>query len=311
MILAEGFHYLVEKAAEEKISEEIILEHLHDWKSRKPTKINGKNGLFYNMVGHAKNRRNMLSYFEAKENKSSKNNNSKIDYLNESLLGYNPKSVLDKYSKIDNPWEKGNLLDNIDTELAKLLEIDPTNKDLQKLKNSINKQKINNQESSYWVIFSKSIISIANFLSKFSTIDEFNKFVDDFNLNDNTRISLALLLENEIFGYGFALACDFLKENCNQQYAKPDTHIKYIFDNLILCGRKLTGKNEDIEYYRAFMKYFESIHNFPYETDKLFPYEVDKLFWLIGSGNLYRENKMIKTSREDFVERVNKVVMQK
>jgi hypothetical protein len=58
--LHEGFYYLVKKAAEEKISEEIILKHLQDWKFRKPTKINGKNGLFYNMLGHAKNRRNML-----------------------------------------------------------------------------------------------------------------------------------------------------------------------------------------------------------------------------------------------------------
>ena len=49
---------------------------------------------------------------------------------------------------------------------------------------------------------------------------------------------LALLLKNEIHGYGFALACDFLKENYSPEYAKPDTHIQVIFYSLHLSKKK-------------------------------------------------------------------------
>lgn len=287
MIFDLGYKYLMNIGA----TEEEILRHLNDWSHRKPREINGINGLFYNMVGHAKNRRNMPTTI------------GEIDRLNEILCDFNPKEVSEKYEfhrnlETKEPWFE--LQYDIQTELD-LWDINTTD--------------------GYWVTFSKSIISIAGFLSKFDKISEFNRFVEDFNKNDNTRISLALLLQNEIFGYGFALACDFLKENCNQEYVKPDTHIKYFFNELNLCEEKLnkktvykksTLKNEDIAYYRAVMKYFRSIHELPYNTDKFLPYEVDKLFWLIGSSNFYcldnKRKKQIKTNRKEFVKFVKSKV---
>ena len=128
-----------------------------------------------------------------------------------------------------------------------------------------------------------------------------------FDKNDDTRIALALLLESEINGYGFALACDFLKENCSHQYAKPDTHIKAIFKGLGLSSNKNTTKNEDIEIFRSVIEYSRSINEIPYE--------VDRLFWLIGSGDFYlctelpeyNKNKKL-ASKEDFIKRVNNLI---
>jgi hypothetical protein len=271
LIFDEGFSYLLELPG---INREIILRHLHEWENRKPKEINGENGLYYKMIEHAQNRRDMPRTI------------GNIDDLNEILFKFNPKLVLTEYNSTEKPWKK--LLIKIHTEYP--------------LKN-INIE----NEKSYWVHFSKSIISIANFLSKFSTIDEFNEFADLFNKTDDTRIALALLLEREISGYGFALACDFLKENYSPQYAKPDTHIKGIFKGLSLSVIKDTTKDEDIEIFRDVIKYSRSINELPYE--------VDRLFWLIGSGDFYlftdlpeyKENKK-KASKGEFIQRVRNLI---
>ena len=163
-----------------------------------------------------------------------------------------------------------------------------------------------NEENGSWAVFSKSIISIADFLSKFDKINQFNEFVDSFDKDDYTRIELALLLDKEIFGYGFALACDFLKENYSPRYAKPDTHINRLFNDAdiakelslsINCKKNKEKTRVDIDTFRAIVEYSESI-------DRL-PYEADKLFWLIGSGNFYLVNIKIKTSMGDFIEIIN------
>lgn len=252
-----GFNCLLEM---EGVNEEIILKHLNNWKTRKPIDINGKNGLFFNMINHAQNKRGMPKLI--------KKNIKEISNLEEVLCVFNPKDVLDKYGHMPI-----NLLDDIDTHVANNIK-------------SIENKDINSD----WFRFSKSILSIANFLTKFDKIDEFYKFADNFNINDDTRIALALLLQNEIDGYGFALACDFLKENFSPEYVKPDTHIQDIFYSLHLSKKKnkdiaedenkeILLKNENIQLFKDIIKYSKSI-------DKL-PYEVDKLFWLIGSGDFY------------------------
>jgi len=91
---------------------------------------------------------------------------------------------------------------------------------------------IKENNKSHWVIYCKSVISIAEFLSAYKSLDEFQKFVDGFLTNEHSKLALPLLLSEEIFGFGFALACDFLKENVSPQFIKPDTHINYIAQGL-------------------------------------------------------------------------------
>ena len=151
-------------------------------------------------------------------------------------------------------------------------------------------EKSNNK--SYWVIYCKAILSIAKFLSSYKSIDEFDKFVEGFYLNEHSRLSLPLLLKQELFGFGFALACDFLKEHGYPEFIKPDTHINDIFK-----GLGLTKATTDFEVFKDVLAYCKRIN--------VLPYEVDKLFWLVGSGNFYLYDIEIKSSKNKFLEQIN------
>jgi hypothetical protein len=144
-----------------------------------------------------------------------------------------------------------------------------------------------------WVIFCKSAISASSFLSKFSDINDFDRFVSQFYLNEYTRVSLPLLLDREIFGLGFALACDFLKENGYPKFVKPDVHIKAIFN-----GLEISLSDDDFQIFKDVIRFSESISEVPYV--------VDKLFWLVGSGNFYIDGVRIKTDRDKFINVVKK-----
>lgn len=339
MMFEEGLKYLKKKGEyqvtdeSDQVPDEFIELYLKDYDRRKPKQINGKDGLFYRMIEHARNRQRISNAVDYKPKlKSDDNYDSNIDYefcyLNETLFNFDPKKVLNKYRYYNSELQ---LLKNIKIGISELSKENPNNQNLKNLKN---RPSLNKENPNLWISFSKSIISIAECLSRFNNIDEFNKFIKEFDIDDKKRIYLALMLGNEIHGYGFALACDFLKENCNEKYVKPDTHIIKLFTNRDIVEKldlKISPKTIDkaketedsqtksdknneknnkiksystkdqIEIFRAVIDYSESI-------DKL-PYEVDKLFWLIGSGKFYRvpdiqeEEVNIKTNIEDFIEK--------
>ncbi len=145
-----------------------------------------------------------------------------------------------------------------------------------------------------WVKFCKSAMSGAHFLSQFKNYKEFIAFTQAFTAIPETRIGLALLLKEEVFGFGFALACDFIKESVSPEYVKPDTHIKYIFKELGICRDSAS----DYEVFKDVVVFSEIAQEKPYT--------VDKLFWLIGSGKFYYINRKVKTNRQNFVERLKK-----
>ena len=53
--------------------------------------------------------------------------------------------------------------------------------------------------------------------------------MDLFDEDERARPALPLLLAQEIEGFGFALACDFLNGLGYENFSKPDVHIKEIF----------------------------------------------------------------------------------
>ena len=114
-----------------------------------------------------------------------------------------------------------------------------------------------------------------------------------FYLNEYTRVALPLLLSREIDGMGFALACDFLKENGYPKFVKPDVHIKKIFQ-----GLGLSDSDDDYEVFKDVIRFSELVNELPYK--------VDKLFWLVGSGNLYLSGIKIPTNRDYFIEKINR-----
>ena len=150
-----------------------------------------------------------------------------------------------------------------------------------------------------WVLFSKSILTGAKFLSRFQTIEDFKSYCNSFiQGNPDIRIAFPLLLSEEIKGFGFALACNFLKEWVSPEFVKPDTHTKEIF-----IGTGFAQQSDsDFNICRRMINFSAAI--------KEIPYSVDKVFWLIGSGKLHKtylrkHDEYFQTSKQEFIRLYN------
>jgi len=146
---------------------------------------------------------------------------------------------------------------------------------------------------SIWPLFCRSILSGATFLSQFKSAKDFCEWATFYDSDDRARAALPLLLAQEIDGFGFALACDFLKELGFQNFCKPDRHLKRILPAL-----GLSDSSDDYTIFKAVVRMASN-------TDKT-PYEVDKLFWLIGSGRFYDDDIKIGRQSAGFIRHAKK-----
>ena len=167
------------------------------------------------------------------------------------LCDFEPTLVLEKYRS---GWE--GVLDDIVAQLKPRGSIPRTSR-------------------SIWPRYCRSVLSGASFLSRFSSADDFYGWVDFFDEDERARPALPLLLAQEIDGFGFALACDFLMGLGYENFSKPDVHLKDIFQGIGLCPWGST----DYEVFKAVARVARNVG--------VTPYNVDKLFWLIGSGYFY------------------------
>jgi hypothetical protein len=162
--------------------------------------------------------------------------------------------------------------------------------------------KIRRTARSIWPLFCRAALSGAEFLSRFANADDFYQWVDVFDGDDRLRPALPMALSYEIEGFGFPLACDFLKELGYLNFAKPDVHIKGI-----LRGLELTSeRSNDYQTYRALLRVAEDA--------RLTPYHVDKLLWLVGSGFFYDHPDVvgrkgrIRTDKHAFIASTRRVL---
>lgn len=246
------------------VNETLLDKYLDKWKNNAPTSIED---LLERMLNSVQNKRDMP------------NTIGKVENLKSYLCDFKPDQII---AEFHDDWKQ--VFDKIKTDYKPKSKMD-----------------INNPRS-YWVIFCKAVISASNFLRKFSDLKDFTKFVELFYLNEYTRVALPLLLDREIEGMGFALACDFLKENGYPEFIKPDIHIKKIFN-----GIGLSDSNDDYEVFKDVIRFSQTIGELPFK--------VDKMFWLVGSGNFYdAEDKNLKkrdtTRRDRFIENINRSLKQ-
>jgi len=143
-----------------------------------------------------------------------------------------------------------------------------------------------------WSKYCDTIISGAKFLGQFNSAEDFYQWVNWFYKDERARPALPLLLKEEISGFGFALACDFLKEIGFLEYGKPDVWLRKIFVSLELCSPEVT----DSELLKAIIRVAQNAG--------ATPYKVDKVFWLIGSGNFYLDGRKTRRNAENFIESV-------
>jgi len=234
----------------DSVSCEMLEAQVNEWKTRRPNSIQG---LFKAFLIHAQNRQGMP------------NSIGDIEKLSPVLFGFDHIKVNSEYST----W--GNLFDVI-----------------YESNYSPPGRMVKSNNKNYWVIYCKAIISITEFLVTYDTLDKFKEFVNGFLTNEQSKLALPLLLSEEIFGFGFALACDFLKENVSPEFIKPDTHLNDISQGLGITKSKNS--------YRI----FKDVESFCRRIGVL-PYEVDKVFWLVGSGKFYLSGTKINTSKQKFI----------
>lgn len=234
----------------EGIDDQRIDLQLKDWRGKKNK---SHSEIYRSFLVHAKNRQSMP------------NTIGDVDKLRELLFNFNAKKVINTYS------DHLSLLGAI--KKAKIRT--PSRIDVR-----------NNR--SHWVIYAKSALSSAKFVSAFKNAEQFHEFVESFYKNEYSRLALPLLLKEEISGFGFALACDFLKENGYSGFVKPDTHL-----NDICRGVGITSATTDFGVFKDVIAYCA--------RNDLVPYEFDKLIWLVGSGNFYKSSIRIPTRKQDFI----------
>jgi len=154
--------------------------------------------------------------------------------------------------------------------------------------------KLRRAPSSVWVRFCCAALSGARFLVRFRSAQEFYAWADVFHDDERKVPALPLLLSREIFGFGFALACDFLMDLGYPKLTKPDVHVMAIVRDLGLCEPKA----DDFAVYKSVVRIAR--HQ---ETT---PYDVGQMFWLVGSGHFYRHRNIgkqgrIPTDRDAFI----------
>lgn len=165
-----------------------------------------------------------------------------------------------------------------------------TNELLKAFKNKFKLQKVQGRRN-LWRIFSGGIVSGSKFMASFKDKDEFDGFIKNFDHNKYTKAALPMLISKEIKGFGFPLACDFLKELGYRDYPKPDIHLIKIFHELGLSESK-----KEYEVYKSIIEMAEVV--------KEDAYTVDKIFWLIGSGKFYLVNINVGRNSDRFIENV-------
>jgi len=134
-------------------------------------------------------------------------------------------------------------------------------------------------EGSYWVVFCKGALSGAAFLASFASFEAVDAFIRGFQHHDLALPALPMILEREIYGLGFALSCDFLKECGYTEYGKPDVHVKDI-----LHGLGLVESRDDYEVFKCLLRMARACEELPAV--------VDKVLYLIGSGKIASEVKI-------------------
>ena len=244
-----------------EINEELISEYL-----KEPEREDSMKGIFKKILfaaQEAERRQNVLE-----------KHIGKLDHLLAVLEGFNPIAVVKKYYKDRSQSVESHWMFLFDDMISTL---------------NISLDEVSSKESGMIPQYSKTILSVAQFLARFKSSDDFYSWVekwDEFTQNDiRNRTALPLVLESKLHGFGFALSCNMLKDLGFATFAKPDTHMQEIFQKTGLCIK-------DANEYEVFMAIIRMARHVE-ET----PYAVDKLFWLIGSGYFHDHPQIGKKGR--------------
>jgi len=179
-----------------------------------------------------------------------------IENLGKAIFGFMPKQVLSAFGT-----DHERLFSHVRTTLK------PTGKLLAGNK-------------SLWPRYCRTVLSSAAFLAQFKDGEDFASWANHLYRDSRSKPALPLLISQEVFGLGYPLACDFLKELGFIDYGKPDVHIKRI----LLALGFVEGGVSDYGVQKVIARIAAD--------SGMSAYSVDKLFWLIGSGKFYNHPEL-------------------
>ncbi|MCI1268597.1 MAG: hypothetical protein LKG21_01675 [Ruminococcus sp.] len=133
---------------------------------------------------------------------------------------------------------------------------------------------------SRWKQFSQSNCQMASFIGNneaFSTIEEMFDYFEKFSSVEQ-RIILGKQIESRIPMWGFAMACNWLKDIGVRNFCKPDRHLR-----IILSGINNTDLSPDETFRKA-----DLIAN----TENVNIFKLDRILYLIGSGDFYSHSDL-------------------
>ena len=151
-------------------------------------------------------------------------------------------------------------------------------------------QKDNDDKKTNWGKYAKGLYYGIDFLENHGGNQIIEKLcvvpVNEAELDK--KIKEIKQIEKGIYGLGFTLTCDWLKECGCTWLAKPDIHIK------IVCSAIASEKTNVVMTDVDIIKF---VFNFAKDIQPIYPdvtaYKLDKIIWLICTGNFYLQKDKI------------------
>ena len=149
---------------------------------------------------------------------------------------------------------------------------------------------VNNADSkkNFWRRWAKGIMDSCRYLTKFKTPKDFNDYFRSFN-GDLGGVEE---IKDSIWGIGFALSCNILKDLGFTDYCKPDTHLIDVLSKTGFCG-----KDQRTVFYKV--RQIAKANN-------ITPYHLDSIIWLICSGYYYKHDGVkIGSHKKEYIDLLN------
>lgn len=183
--------------------------------------------------------------------------------------------------------------------LCRLKELDVA----RALANLKSAQVIKTERTNFWEGWLRSVKDAASFVLTYASGKEFSDFFGQFH--GRSLILGPYFLSQQIYGIGFALACDVLKDLGASELIKPDTHIKKVF-----YGLSLVKKHSDEAVLDAAVRLVEQANEARQpEKPEITPFQLDKMIWLCCSGTFYKTPGLKKPGqREKLIARLRKAL---
>lgn len=149
-----------------------------------------------------------------------------------------------------------------------------------------------NSKQNSWRRYAKSVLSACRYLNRFDTAEQFNNYILSFD----GSLDIVYEFNKSIYGMGFAIACNTIKDLGFVDYSKPDTHLISVMHD---CGLA----SNDVE------EVFYKIRDIAKDNNDT-PFNVDRMIWLVCSGNYFYDNYQIISRKDELIKRIKEGIKQ-